>query len=318
MRWTVTSSRSAYPLPALVPITVSIAFAAAISIILSLIGPLWTIATAPSAPSASLLTSLGLHGLGCIAPHVDEHGLVLGKLRQDIEHRLDLVGHVGRHASTLGVRGVVLLLLRLEASEDLVRGFLGRETLRHGLLGKQFPLLTDGRLCDEMHCDDLCESLEEHLSTLDHRQWRDHRPLLVRGRFDELRLEGPCTVVREIAFDSEVEQVEDVVSPLDEDQRIRGLHVWPRRQAVECRCFPGREDGRTSSTTLRDVLDSELTSSRSSSLARSTISVRFVERTSRISSVLMMDLQGPMRSIVSSCDVMIAVSTESRLDGMMM
>ena len=43
-------------------VTVSIALAPAISIILSSIGPLWTIATAPSAPSASLLTSLGPMG----------------------------------------------------------------------------------------------------------------------------------------------------------------------------------------------------------------------------------------------------------------
>ena len=43
----------------------------------------------------------------------------------------------------------------------------------------------------------------------------------------------------------------------------------------------------------------------------------FVERTSRISSVLMMDLQGLMIDRLS-CDAMIAVSTESRLDGMMM
>ena len=44
-----------------------------------------------------------------------------------------------------------------------------------------------------MHCDDLCELLEEHLPTSITVNGSDHRPLLVR-EFDELRLEGPCTV----------------------------------------------------------------------------------------------------------------------------
>ena len=55
----LTPSRVSYPFPAFVPITVGIAASLAISKVLSLTGPLNTIAIAPSAASASLANLAG-------------------------------------------------------------------------------------------------------------------------------------------------------------------------------------------------------------------------------------------------------------------
>ena len=72
---------------------------------------------------------------------------------------------------------------------------------------------------------------------------------------------------------------------------------------------------RTSSITVFDAASPELTRLRSSSFARSTTAVRLVALTSWMSITLITAAHGPILSIVSNADAIIAVSTLSILLG---
>ena len=72
---------------------------------------------------------------------------------------------------------------------------------------------------------------------------------------------------------------------------------------------------RTSSITVLVAASPEFTISNSKSLARSITALTFVERTSWISVTLIFAAHGPILSIVSRLDAMIAVSTLSMLLG---
>ena len=89
----------------------------------------------------------------------------------------------------------------------------------------------------------------------------------------------------------------------------------PQVSPWNCFAVPTVNTERTSSITVFDAASPELTKSRSSSLALSTTTVRFVALISCISITVIFAVQGPILSIVSKEDAIIAVSTLSRLLG---
>ena len=99
----------------------------------------------------------------------------------------------------------------------------------------------------------------------------------------------------------------------DDDDSIFGPQVRP----WNCFAVPTVSTDLTSSITVFDAASPELTSSSSSSLARSTTLVRLVALISWISFTVIFAVHGPILSMVSNEEAIIAVSTLSRLLGIM-